>query len=183
MSSQRSWLLILTGMFVVMLSALTLFFPSVALAQCENPEKSTCFTCHARQDPVVDKGEWHIVHASKDLCINCHGGNGTSADPAVAHLGMTAHPLSDMYTDCHSCHPDDYGMRARRFASILGVTTGSSATPTPLPVEPVSYHPIVVQPAPAANLDHAPSVPSLVFGVTVLVFGLGLAMMLILRRL
>jgi hypothetical protein len=183
MSSQRSWLVIMTGVSLVLLSVLILSFPSVALAQCGTPEKSTCLTCHARQDPVLDKGEWHVVHASKDLCINCHGGNGTSKDAAAAHQGMTTNPLSDVYTDCHSCHPDDYSVRAQRFASTLGVTTGSCATPTAVPAAPVTYHPLIVQSVPAANAVHMPSAPSMIFGASVLVLGIWLAVTLILRRL
>ncbi len=183
MYSRHSWLLILTGTTVVMLALLTLFFPSAALAQCGTPEKSRCFTCHARQDPIADKGEWHVVHASKDICINCHGGNGTSTVAAEAHAGMTVQPLSDIYTDCHSCHPDDYMARAQRFANTLGETVGSCATPTPAPLEAVSYQRIVSQPAPAEPSSHPPSAPSVIFDVAVAVFGLGLAVTLILRRL
>ncbi len=182
MSSQRSWLLILTGMMVLILAVFTLFFPSAAVAQCGTPAKSTCFACHAQQDPIADKGEWHVVHANKDICINCHGGNGTSADIALAHQGMTAHPLSDIYTDCHSCHPDDYTVRAQRFASTLGETVGSCVTPTAAPVDVASYQQIAYQPAPSEQTRQVPSEPSLIFGVAVVAFGLGLAVTLILHR-
>jgi hypothetical protein len=101
------------------------------LAQCENPQPSSCITCHQSQDPVADKGEWHIIHAGQDLCINCHGGNATVMEKDAAHQGMVAQPLNDVYTDCHSCHPD-YEARAERFAVTLGVTPGSCATPTPV---------------------------------------------------
>ena len=103
-------------------------------AQCENPPPSSCATCHEQQDPVNDKGEWHIIHASKDICINCHGGNGTVMDKDLAHDGLMAHPLDDIYTDCHSCHPD-YDERASQFAQTLGVTPGSCATPTPVLID------------------------------------------------
>jgi hypothetical protein len=99
-------------------------------AQCGVTQPSSCTTCHAQEDPVSDKGEWHIIHASKDICINCHGGNATSIDKGLSHEGLTVNPLSDIYTDCHSCHPD-YDARAQIFASILGVTPASCATPTP----------------------------------------------------
>ncbi len=64
--------------------------------------------------------------------MNCHGGNGSAADKDAAHEGMTAHPLEDIYTDCHSCHPA-YELRASRFAATLGVTPRSCATSTPPP--------------------------------------------------
>jgi hypothetical protein len=81
---------------------------------------------------VSGKGEWHIIHASKDICINCHGGNGSNMNKDLAHEGLTVHPLNDTYTDCHSCHPD-YDVRAQIFASTLGITPGSCATPTLIP--------------------------------------------------
>jgi hypothetical protein len=102
-------------------------------AQCGDTQPSSCSTCHAREDPVNEKGEWHIIHASKDICINCHGGNGSTMDKDLAHESLMAHPLDDIYTDCHSCHPD-YDERAAHFAPTLGVTPGSCATPTPVPV-------------------------------------------------
>ena len=109
-------------------------------AQCGEPQPSSCTTCHAREDPVSEKGEWHIIHASKDICINCHGGNGSAMDKDLAHEGLMAHPLDDIYTDCHSCHPD-YDARAAQFAPTLGVTPGSCATPTPVPISNIPGEP------------------------------------------
>jgi hypothetical protein len=103
-------------------------------AECGEPPPSSCTTCHAQKDPVSEKGEWHIIHASKDICINCHGGNGTTMNKDLAHKTLTTNPLSDIYTDCHSCHPQDYVGRADLFAPTLGVTPGSCATPTPVSV-------------------------------------------------
>lgn len=110
------------------------------LAQCEDPEPSSCTSCHAREDPVNKNGEWHIIHAGKDICINCHGGNARAIDKDLPHEGLMAHPLDDIYTDCHSCHPD-YDARAAQFASILGVTPNSCATPTSIPVSNISDGP------------------------------------------
>jgi hypothetical protein len=109
-------------------------------AQCEEPPPSSCATCHAQEDPIIDKGEWHIIHASKDICMNCHGGNASAVDKDLAHEGLVAHPLEDIYTDCHSCHPD-YDERAAQFAPILGVTPNSCATPTFIPVSNISGEP------------------------------------------
>ena len=130
-----------------------LFFASVAVviillgmeivtvhAQCEQPQPSSCTTCHAQTDPVSDKGEWHIIHASKDICINCHGGNGSTMEKDLAHQGVVANPLNDIYTDCHSCHPD-YETRAAQFAPTIGMTPGSCATPTPAPASSLSGQP------------------------------------------
>lgn len=33
-------------------------------AQCGEPPPSSCVTCHAQEDPLSEKGEWHIIHAS-----------------------------------------------------------------------------------------------------------------------
>jgi hypothetical protein len=109
-------------------------------AQCGDLQPSSCAACHAQEDPVNEKGEWHIIHASKDICINCHGGNGKINDKDLAHEGLTKQPLNDIYTDCHCCHPD-YDDRAARFAPTLGVTPGSCATPTPIPIGNISSEP------------------------------------------
>jgi hypothetical protein len=110
-------------------------------ADCGGPPSSSCNTCHAQADPVSGKGEWHSIHASKDICIKCHGGNGSTMDKNLAHEGLVANPLNDIYTDCHSCHPQDYVGRAELFATTLGVTPGSCATPTPIPVTNTSGEP------------------------------------------
>jgi hypothetical protein len=118
-----------------------------ALAQCgDNPPDSSCITCHEYQkaDPVYGRGEWHDIHASKDCCWNCHGGNTQTQDKDLAHLGMTKNPLEDIYLDCHCCHPQDYPNRAERFAVALGVTPGSSPTCTPIPIGPSVEHSIVI---------------------------------------
>jgi hypothetical protein len=114
--------------------------PIYVYAQCGDAPTSSCSTCHAQEDPVNEKGKWHIIHASKDICMNCHGGNGSTMDKDLAHEGLMAHPLDDIYTDCHSCHPD-YDERAAHFAPTLGVTPGSCATSTPVPVGNISGEP------------------------------------------
>ncbi len=123
--------------------------PAPAFAQCGEPPKSSCTTCHEKEDPVATKGEWHQIHAAKDVCTSCHGGNATAADKAGAHLTLVAQPLSDIYTDCHSCHPDDYVTRADRFGAQLSVTPGSCATPTAAPTSAAAAA-LVVDSSPAA---------------------------------
>jgi hypothetical protein len=59
----------------------------------------------------------------------------------LAHESLTANPLNDIYTDCHSCHPYDYIGRAELFTTTLGDTPGSCATPTPVPVSNISSEP------------------------------------------
>jgi hypothetical protein len=118
--------------FLAVIILLLLVGTAPAQAQCGVPQPSSCITCHAQEDPVSEKGAWHIIHASKDICINCHGGNGSTMNKDLAHVSVTANPLNDIYTDCHSCHLD-YDVRAQIFASTLGVTPGSCATPTPIP--------------------------------------------------
>ncbi len=125
------------GTILVLAVSMTLLLPAPVRAQCGNPQPSSCTTCHAQADPVADKGEWHISHAGNDICINCHGGNGSTMDKNLAHQGMLAQPLSDIYTDCHSCHPD-YVERAVPYAATLQITPSSCATPTPVAVSNVS---------------------------------------------
>lgn len=150
-----------------------------ARAQCAEPQPSSCVTCHAQEDPVNEKGEWHIIHASKDICINCHGGNGSATDKDLAHEGIMAHPLDDIYTDCHSCHPD-YATRAAKFAPILGVTPGSCATPTPAAVSNIPGGPPAVNISlPANSMSASPSsqaflvISSGLAILTLFFFGLG----------
>ena len=147
-------------------------------AQCGNPQPSSCTTCHAQADPVADKGEWHTSHASKDICVNCHGGNGSSLDKNLAHQGMLAQPLSDIYTDCHSCHPD-YVERAVPYAATLQVTPSSCATPTPFAVSSGSNRlppsGIVLPPTQVSAVPPAQLFLLLLAGLTVLaLFCLGL---------
>ena len=149
-------------------------------ADCGGTPSSSCTTCHAQEDPVSEKGEWHIIHASKDICINCHGGNGTTMNKDLAHENLTAHPLDDIYTDCHSCHPGDYDLRSAIFASTLGITPGGCATPTPIPVSNIPGEP----PSGGINIPTnlvsttSSSQPFLIIGamlmiLTLLLFGLG----------
>jgi len=110
-------------------------------ADCGGPQISSCTTCLAQAVLVSEKGEWHSIHASKVICINCHGGNGTTMNMDLAHENLTAHPLDDIYKDCHSCHPGDYDVRSKIFASTLGVTPGSCSTATPIPVSNIPGEP------------------------------------------
>lgn len=134
MSSRQLIKRLLFGMvflgLIVLLWALT---PRWAAAQCgDYPADSSCYTCHEETYPVFGKGEWHEIHAWKDCCWNCHGGNTQTMDKDQAHLGMTLQPLEDTYTDCYACHPNDYQSRAERFGVVLGVTPVDQA-PTPEP--------------------------------------------------
>jgi len=103
---------------------------SHASADCGNPPKSSCISCHALDGHVEVMGEWNSVHLTQVLCTNCHGGNGSATDKTLAHEGVVAQPLSDVYTNCHSCHPTDYLARSAQFAVSLNITPSSCATPT-----------------------------------------------------
>ena len=129
-----------------------LFAPQAAVAQCEDPQPSCC-ACHATAHPVTDQGEWHTIHARKECCRACHGGNDRADDKDTAHIGMTLHPLDDTYLACHQCHPDDYRQRAEVFAVALNITP-ASREPTARPVALASTpHPIVTPlPQTAANV-------------------------------
>ena len=169
----------LVGISVIAILAFVMSTAIPAQAQCGTPPTSSCATCHAEQDPVNENGEWHIIHADQDICINCHGGNATAEDKDLAHENLAAHPLDDIYTDCHGCHPD-YDERAAQFAPVLGVTPSSCATPTPIPANTTSGESPsngIHVPADTANTSE-PLQPLLVFGATFIVlfifsFGLG----------
>jgi hypothetical protein len=149
MIAKRSLTMVVTGTILLLICFFSVWQAPSAMAQCGKQLPSSCITCHAQEEPVADKGEWHTIHANKDICIRCHGGNASTMDKELAHQGMTTNPLSDIYTDCHRCHPD-YNERAEKFAHILGVTPGSCATPTAVAVSNVSSGPppsgIVQQP-------------------------------------
>jgi len=140
----RKWFFL--GSFIIFLTAMAvlgILTTSSAQAECGDPTTySSCITCHEYQgaDPVSNKGEWHEIHTRNDYCWNCHGGNTQARDKDLAHEGMTMHPLQDIYTDCHRCHPD-YDARAAQFAPTLGVTPGSCATPTIIPISDIPGEP------------------------------------------
>ncbi len=148
-------------------------------AQCDTPPKSSCLSCHEQVDHLDGMGEWNKVHLSQDMCTSCHGGNGTELEKGPAHKGVTAQPLSDIYTNCHSCHPIDYKGKSSQFAAMLQVTTGSCATPTPIPANvissglPPSTHAISQPIGKIATSNY----PMVIIGwlVSLFVFGLGLA--------
>jgi hypothetical protein len=123
------WLLTIALLLVV-----TLIWGAVStsrvLADCGTPPKSSCISCHAPDGHVTAMGEWNSFHLNQDMCTNCHGGNGSAMVKDLAHEGMVAQPLSDIYTDCHSCHPSDYIARSEKLAAVLNVTPDSCATPT-----------------------------------------------------
>jgi hypothetical protein len=159
------------GVFISILTA------SPVSAQCGSnpPPDSSCYSCHVQENPVAGLGDWHGVHARKDCCAKCHGGNCSTMDEDQAHLGVVANPLSDIYTNCHSCHPEDYLAKAEVFAAELDITPGSIATPTPVPVGKVVVAPLVTLPSPIAmNTSNLP--PLLVLGgsLVVILFVVGI---------
>ncbi len=102
-------------------------------AQCGS-QASSCKSCHevAGEDPINDKGDWHVSHAFGDFCEFCHGGNVQSPDKAEAHTGMVE-PLGDLKLNCSSCHAKDFQAKAEVYAKTLGVTLGTKAEPTKAP--------------------------------------------------
>jgi hypothetical protein len=123
------WLLTIALLLVVTIIWFAISASPVS-ADCGTPPKSSCISCHASDGHVEGMGEWNSVHLSQDMCTNCHGGNGSTMDKGLAHQGMVAQPLSDTYTDCHSCHPADYKARSAQMAAALNVTPDCVATPT-----------------------------------------------------
>jgi hypothetical protein len=132
------------GGYILWLSA------SPAAAQCgSNPAPdSSCYSCHVQEDPIAENGVWHGTHANKDCGAKCHGGNCSSMNKDLAHMGMVVNPLSDVYTNCHSCHPDDYLAKAEIFAADLNIAPESIPTPTLVPSGKVSADPLEILPSP-----------------------------------
>jgi hypothetical protein len=151
MSGKRSLILKITGVSILLAGiAWWASSPPAVRAQCGDiPAASSCITCHATEDPVFDEGEWHQIHARKDCCWNCHGGNTQAQDKELAHVGLVVQPLMDAYADCYACHPNDYQARAERFGDILGIQPASNAPPTQVapPFVPDEELQLVVQPA------------------------------------
>ena len=104
-------------------------------------------------------------------------------DKALAHQGMIANPLSDIYTDCHSCHPDDYQVRAEVFALELGITPSSIPTPTPVPAGKVMASPLVIFPSPISSQPSTFPWPAILGGLTIIIlFLFGLITLIIYLR-
>jgi hypothetical protein len=150
---KQLWLVV----FVVVLIAglMAVLAPQQAVAQCEDPHPSCC-TCHAEAHPVGEQGEWHTIHARKECCRACHGGNDRTDDQEAAHVGMTLHPLDDTYLACHQCHPDDYRQRAGVFAVALNITPQSSEPTTRPAVAESTPPPLIVTPLPQTAEDVTP---------------------------
>ncbi len=109
----------------------------------------------AGEDPVNDKGDWHVSHAFGDFCEFCHSGNVQATDKAEAHTGMVE-PLGDLKLNCASCHAKDYQAKAEVYAKTLGVTLGTKAEATKAPAAPATSD---ATPAPAADAQPAPAAP------------------------
>jgi hypothetical protein len=150
-----SQVLLLASLVVLAIGLAMLFAPQAATAQCEDPTPSCC-TCHATAHPIGEQGEWHTIHARKECCRACHGGNDRTDDQDAAHAGMTLHPLDDTYMACHQCHPDDYRQRAEVFAVALNVTPASSE-PTARPIAAAATPPpMIATPLPQSAEQVAP---------------------------
>jgi hypothetical protein len=170
----RKWFIALVIVGILFLGSSVLIWgmtPTPAAAQCGSnpPPDSSCYTCHVEQNPIYESGLWHGVHARKDCCAKCHGGNCSTMDKDLAHQGMVSNPLSDIYTDCHSCHPDDYLERAEVFAGELGITPGSIPTPTPAPAGKLVASSIVILPSSISGQTSTFPWPAILGGLTIIV--------------
>ena len=178
MSRKKLIKLVLIGIFFFGFNALIWAMVSIpAAAQCGSnpPPDSSCYTCHIQQILVYENGVWHGIHANKDCCAKCHGGNCSTMDKDLAHQDVIANPLSDIYTNCHSCHPNDYSVRAVLFATELGITPGSIPTPTPFPTGRGVASPLVILPSPVPGMSLGLPFPLILGGlglVILFLFGL-----------
>jgi hypothetical protein len=99
------------------------FAPPVAQAQNAHAQPACC-ACHTWEDPVVERGEWHTIHALQKCCSACHGGNDRAIDLETAHAGLTFNPLKNPKLSCQHCHPLDYQKRTAGVVLALGLTPG-----------------------------------------------------------
>jgi hypothetical protein len=144
-----------------------------ARAQCGEPQYPLCVNCHAKQNQESVPEEWHSTHLLKATCVNCHGGNGFAAEKDPAHVGMVANPLTDIYTSCRQCHPENYQTAAAGYATTLNVTPASCTTPTPVPLSGVSGEPL------AGNFSlPSASTNTTIQGQSIMLTAGGLAMMI-----
>ncbi len=136
-SSRRFWAFVMVVGALLAAAFMVLSAPPQAHAQCGS-SASSCKACHEvqGQDPVSDKGDWHVAHAFGDFCEFCHAGNVQATDKDAAHQGLVD-PLEDVKASCQSCHPQDYMDKAQVYASALGVELstgggggGSGAAPS-----------------------------------------------------
>jgi len=165
---------VLTGILIVLVSAIALAWTQTAHAQCGS-QASSCKNCHEVQGkkPVNNDGtSWHQSHAFGDFCYICHGGNQQATDETTAHTGMVD-PLADIKASCQSCHPNDLQARAQVYATKLGVTlaapssssSNASTSSSSTPAAPASNNtstasqPAMAQPAapapPTQNVNQA----------------------------
>lgn len=92
----------------------------------------SCVTCHETQgeNPVRDKGEWHIQHS--DLpCETCHGGNPEVETEEEAHAGQVVNPLTTVDT-CAMCHA---GSETEYIATYQAMITPEAESTTAAPTE------------------------------------------------
>ena len=128
-NKKTAFSLLITGVALVMLSAILLTLATPVHAQCGS-QASSCKNCHEVQGeyPVNNDGtSWHEAHAFGDFCYICHGGNQQATDADTAHEGMVP-PLSDVQASCQQCHFDDLEERAQVYADTLGIEYGMGAT-------------------------------------------------------
>jgi hypothetical protein len=132
-----------------------------AFAQCDDPPPpSNCYQCHEQEYPVFEEGEWHDIHARKDACWQCHGGNTSATTAEQAHQGVIANPLMDIQMDCYPCHPSDYQGRAQRFGALLGISIEDQSSPPPAihSSSDSSGSPLVILPKTQAHVSIHPIV-------------------------
>jgi hypothetical protein len=116
------------------LGLVVVFTPATTTAQDDHTQPACC-ACHTWEDPVVEHGEWHTIHALQKNCCACHGGNDHALDQAAAHAGITSNPLDNPQLSCQHCHPADYQQRTTGVAVALGLTP-SHQEPTAQPSAP-----------------------------------------------
>ncbi len=126
MSASIIWRVWSVSCCFVSVLGLIMFFTTPAAKAQGNTVEPACRACHTWEDPVVEQGEWHTIHALQKNCCACHRGNGHASDQASAHAGMMPNPLDKPQLSCQHCHPVDYQQRTAGVAAALGHTPSNS---------------------------------------------------------
>ncbi len=115
---------------LLLIVTLSFWYPAPVSAECGTGQQiSSCINCHQLQTPSLGQSQWHTLHAGKNTCVDCHAGNQTVFTKEQAHLGIFANPLTNVYTNCHACHPSDYQKRGNSFAEILHFSAAGLSAP------------------------------------------------------
>jgi hypothetical protein len=110
---------------VVVIGAVAMILPAQAapiqVQSYAAVSEPACNSCHDSGYYNYDLGKAYCVGSARTRCVDCHDGDPTALDKAVAHANLVAYPvINGDDSRCQSCHPEDSAARVERFAAIAG---------------------------------------------------------------